>query len=241
MPQPNTSNPSTVPANNTRHLFAVPVISAELEAALQHLRLNSFADFEEGDQFDGDPAAFAAALERAATATGWRIRTVVTADGVFAELLGVRGCDLVRPAEVHHRYSDADLLGYLRRAAEYVGGAPLSESDYEEVRADLGGAAASTMVRRFGSWEAACSAAGIAAEAPGRRVAAVWTQQRVVRRVADYLMVCGVGPTSQGYGEWAKGRAAAPGHGVIVRYGGWTQVKALAEREVDARRNRQAA
>jgi hypothetical protein len=74
---------------------------------------------------------------------------------------------------------DAELLEDLRRAARRLGQKSLGASDYRR----LGGYSPTTVVRRFGSWNAAIERAGLTAPAPASDEALLEDLRRVARQL----------------------------------------------------------
>lgn len=127
------------------------------------------------------------------------------------------------------RYPDADLLAGLRAAAKSQG-EPLSVQAYEQHRGQHGGASGQLVLRRFGSWKAACDAAGVATN-PSRSWSRRWSEDDVVAHVAAYLSSEGARGTYNDYAAWAKGRDGVPS-GPTVRnvFPRWAALKERAEK-----------
>ncbi|WP_141012725.1 homing endonuclease associated repeat-containing protein [Nocardioides sambongensis] len=111
-------------------------------------------------------------------------------------------------------FTDDDLLAALRDAA---GGSALSTAAYERHRETAGGPSVAWIIRRFGSWRAACTAAGLPTHARSAR-AATWTDEQLVAHVAAYLadLEPGVRGSFAGYSAWATAQQGAPS-GATVR------------------------
>lgn len=125
-------------------------------------------------------------------------------------------------------YTDDDVVRALLRAAG-MAGTPLTVAGYDRVARDLSGPSSARIVQRFGSWNAACSAAGLPTNpgrgAPGRR----WPREVVVSAVADYLATDGARGSYADYGRWAQETGGPSPQTVRNILGGWTAAKAAAQ------------
>lgn len=85
-----------------------------------------------------------------------------------------------------------------------------------------------TFVRRYGSWSAACEAAGLKASAPRRsNYEREFEDEDVVEGVRQFIEE--TGKTSfHAYAAWAKTSGTASGPLVIVRLGSWSEARRLA-------------
>jgi hypothetical protein len=126
-------------------------------------------------------------------------------------------------------YSDEDILGALRAAAALCG-EPLSHGRYETVARDVGGPSVARIIQRYGSWRAACTAAGVASGVRVRDYQHAWDVASVTAAVAEYLAAEGSAGTFAGYVAWAKAGDGRPS-GATVRnvLGGWNAAKAAAQ------------
>lgn len=127
-------------------------------------------------------------------------------------------------------YSDAEMLAALREAARSVDGA-LVGSAYDKFRAASGGGPhRMAIINRFGSWRAACEAAGVAANST-RSTSSRWSDADLVEWVAAYLAVAGLHGTYNGYASWAKDEDGAPSGARLRRsFPRWEEVRAPAAR-----------
>lgn len=88
------------------------------------------------------------------------------------------------------RYTDHEIARALRTAARIVG-EPLSVGKYDKVRATFEGPSAIRLIQRFGSWSAACEAAGVRCGDAKRSYAKKWTRDQIVVLVRQYLAQAG--------------------------------------------------
>lgn len=143
--------------------------------------------------------------------------------------LGADARRLLVQAKEHHRIGEHVLLGSLRLAAELVDG-PLTVAKYERVRRTYGLPSAVLIVKRLGTWAAACRRAGVTpGDTPRRAYVRRWTPQQMVAWVARYLAEPGCPGSFAGYEGFARTLPGAPG-GQTVRdhLGSWAQAKAAA-------------
>ena len=125
------------------------------------------------------------------------------------------------------RYSDRDLLDALRAAAT-AEGEPLSVERYERFRRDHGGPTSARVIQRLGSWNAACSAAGLTVRAAVAGKGRGWTAAEVVPYVAAYLGE-GRGDSYAGYLAWARQASGAPSAQTVRNlWGSWDAAKRAA-------------
>lgn len=121
--------------------------------------------------------------------------------------------------------SDDDLLAALRAAA--ADGRPLSTGAYERHREGAGGPSVAWIVRRFGSWRAACAAAGLPTHARSARTA-TWSEDELVDQVASFLAAAEADgtPTSfAGYAAWAGRTDGAPSGATVRARLPWAEAK----------------
>ncbi len=144
---------------------------------------------------------------------------------------------LVREKQGRRRWSDEQILHCLRRAADLYPGKPLTGHRYGKVRKQVGGPTHVRVLQRFGTWLAACEAAGVRpGTAPRRRYARAWTETEMLGWVADYLAQPGTRGTYAGYDEWARRTDGAPSSQTVRnRFGTWAVVKRAATVLVVAR------
>ncbi len=153
---------------------------------------------------------------------------------------GSEGCSIGKNGVVRTPvFSDDDLAAGLRAAAAEVG-EPLAVGAYDAWRAGGadGGAAAhphasSTLViRRFGSWNAACAAAGVATNKT-RSTSRRWSDDDVLGIVARYLdedAEAGGSGSYAGYVAWARAQDGTVPSGPTLRQREpkWNELKARA-------------
>jgi hypothetical protein len=129
------------------------------------------------------------------------------------------------------RYSDERMLRALRDAADVVG-QPMSTGAYEQIQRERDLPTWLAIVHRFGTWNAACLAAGLKVNAQHSGRAATWDEGSTAEAVAQFLADPEAGGQSfAAYAAWAKGRDGVPS-GQTVRnvFGGWNAAKAAASR-----------
>ncbi|MBD8870589.1 homing endonuclease associated repeat-containing protein [Nocardioides donggukensis] len=128
------------------------------------------------------------------------------------------------------RYTEAELLAGVRAAAAELG-EPLTVLGYDRHRTEHGGASGQLVVRRFGSWSAACEAAGVKANA-SRSWSRRWSEAELVAHVATYLASPGARGTYNDYAAWARETEGVPS-GPTIRnsFPRWAELKELAERQ----------
>lgn len=125
-------------------------------------------------------------------------------------------------------FSDDVLTAGLRAAAAEVG-EPLAVGAYDAWRARTPGheAGSSTLViRRFGSWNAACAAAGVATNKT-RSTSRRWSDDDVLAIVARFLEEDGSGSYAA-YVGWARAQepGTVPSGPTLRQRGAWAELKA---------------
>lgn len=124
-------------------------------------------------------------------------------------------------------YSDEDIARALRHAAAESGD-PLSVARYD---ACAHVPSSSRIIQRFGSWSAACAAAGLRTRVASRRYASTWNVEMVGAAVGRYLASPGASGSYVGYASWAKATDGEPSAQTVRNVlGGWAQAKAAAVR-----------
>lgn len=115
--------------------------------------------------------------------------------------------------------SDDDILTLIREVAE-VEGEPLSRHAFETV-AGFSGAA---VVRRFGTWTAACAKAGVETAPATRRYAREWSDKVLVERVRAFLGAT-ADPTWAAFRKWCREHPGASAETVRLRFGTWREAQ----------------
>jgi len=110
-------------------------------------------------------------------------------------------------------------------------GEPLTAGAYDAWQRQRGAASPALLIRRFGSWRAACSAAGLQANTT-RSTTRRWSDEDVVAIVAAYLRSEGASGTFAGYSEWAKEQDDAPSGATLRQRAAWADIK---QRAADGR------
>lgn len=131
-------------------------------------------------------------------------------------------------------FSDAQLLAALRAAAAELG-EPVTSGGYDTWQRGRDEAASpALLIRRFGSWRAACQAAGLAVNAT-RSTTRRWSDDDVVAIVARYLASPGAGGSFADYSEWAREQTDVPSGATLRQRGSWADLKRRAI-DLDPRR-----
>jgi DNA-binding transcriptional ArsR family regulator len=100
----------------------------------------------------------------------------------------------------------------------------LSRIRYNRERAD-GTPAASTFIRRYGSWSAACEAAGITASAARREnYTQEFSTEDILSAVNDFIDETG-STVYHRYAEWARENSRPSGPLLIMRMGSWANAR----------------
>jgi hypothetical protein len=122
-------------------------------------------------------------------------------------------------------FTDAHIAAVLRAAAARSGD-PLSVAQYDAGRHEPSSA---RIIQRFGSWSAACAAAGLSARSASRTYTRTFDAVTVAAAVARHLAEPGCTGSYAGYAEWAKRTAGAPSAQTVRNtLGSWAQAKAAA-------------
>lgn len=132
-------------------------------------------------------------------------------------------------------FSDAAILAGLRQAAGELG-EPLSSEKYDGYAPAHDLVSTARIIQRFGTWNAACSAAGLETRASHQNYTRRWTKDEMAGYVADYLQAPDSTGSYSGYAEWAKSVPGAPsGQSVRNAFRGWANAKAAAAEVVSGR------
>jgi len=126
------------------------------------------------------------------------------------------------------RWSDEEILDAIRDAALYE--FPLTTSAYAELlsQGQITGPSTPRISQRFGSWTAACDAAGVVAGQTMRsHYESRWSDDDLLRIVRQYLLDLEAPSSAAGFDEWK--RTCAPDgpsfQTLRNRFGSWTEVK----------------
>lgn len=104
--------------------------------------------------------------------------------------------------------SDDAALAEVRRVAALPGGRPLSRSFYDKHRRE-GSVGQVRLTQRFGTWTAACEAAGVEPrDAPRSNYTRRWTEENIVDWVALYMSHAGPRASFQGLDRWLRAHAS---------------------------------
>jgi hypothetical protein len=121
-------------------------------------------------------------------------------------------------------FSDRQLLDALRAAAAELG-EPLTNGGYDGWQRGRDSAASpALLIRRFGSWRAACEAAGLSANAT-RSTTRRWSEEDLVAVVAAYLASPGATGSFADYSSWARSQEDAPSGATLRQRGSWAELK----------------
>ena len=144
-------------------------------------------------------------LEEAARATGVpvaRIRKALSRQDVST------GFAPIRPSH-QPRFTDETILGAIR-AASLEHGDPLSHTRYDQYAAEHGTPTSCRITQRFGSWSAACAAAGVGVFTRNRVYTRRWTPGQMVDAVVAYLASPGSTGSFADYDAWSRTRPDLP-------------------------------
>jgi hypothetical protein len=143
--------------------------------------------------------------------------------------------------ERHHepQVSDEEVLAGLRRAAAALGD-PLVADRYDTYVPVHGLLSSVRIIQRWGTWNAACRAAGLGVNSGRRSYRRRWTEAEMLEHVANYLMGEGCRGTYYGYDAYARSASGAPSAQTVRNtFGAWANIKAAAQHVVAARERRQ--
>jgi hypothetical protein len=126
-------------------------------------------------------------------------------------------------------FSDDVLAAGLRAAAAAVG-EPLAVGAYDAWRARTPGhevGSSTLVIRRFGSWTAACAAAGVATNKT-RSTSRRWSDDDVLAIIARFLDEDPGSGSYAAYVVWARAQAAGtvPSGPTLRQRGAWAELKA---------------
>lgn len=152
------------------------------------------------------------------------------------DLLGADAGRLLTDVRAREQdFTDDDITGALRSAAAELG-TPLSAARFDAAHGEPSSA---RIVQRFGSWNSACEAAGLATRAARANYVRGWTQDTVLDAVAHYLGSADAAGSYAGYAAWASRTPGAPSGQTVRNYlGTWSQAKARTLTERDVTRGR---
>ena len=124
-------------------------------------------------------------------------------------------------------WPDSQIIEVLREAATMA--YPLTIDQYESMRESglLRGPAVAVLYRRFGSWVAACLAAGVESGRPTLSPGGLkFTNSDVLGSIESFLRLHGSDATGKAYAEWARQHVDAPSMGTVtMRFGTWNEAK----------------
>ena len=125
-------------------------------------------------------------------------------------------------------YSDDRLAADLAAAAKDLG-EPLTAASYDAWQRSHDAASPALLVRRFGSWNAACARAGVATNKT-RSTTRRWSDDDIVAVVRTFLAETGSTGTFAGYSAWAQEHDGMPSGATLRQRFAWAEVKRLAAR-----------
>jgi hypothetical protein len=121
-------------------------------------------------------------------------------------------------------FSDAQLLDGLRAAAVELG-EPMTNVDYDGwQRGQVAAGSPALLVRRFGSWRAACEAAGLSTNST-RSTSRRWSDDDLIAIVATYLASDEATGSFADYSRWAKAADGVPSGATLRQRGSWADFK----------------
>ena len=132
------------------------------------------------------------------------------------------------------KWTDADIIVSLQEAAVYE--FPLTKKAYVELLniGQVKGPSTASIGHRFGSWTAACDAAGVVPGTARRgSYESRWSDNDVLQIVRDYLLDPNAPISAQHYDKWKIANAPdGPSLPTVLnRFGSWTNVKRAAFHE----------
>ncbi len=164
-----------------------------------------------------------------------------TTVGEMAEATGLDGGDIARhwPQDLAHlrlwgagkgesRWSDEDICEALRQASAYE--FPLTTSAYSELLqvGQINGPSVPRIGQRFGSWTAACAAAGVVAGDPwNREYESRWSDEDLLQIARAYILDPNAPSSAHRFDEWKREYApdGPSAQTLRNRFGSWTEVK----------------
>ncbi|GAA3523058.1 hypothetical protein GCM10022263_09180 [Nocardioides daeguensis] len=120
-------------------------------------------------------------------------------------------------------FSDEQIAADLAAAAAELG-EPLTAAAYDGWQRQRLAASPALLIRRFGSWNAACAQAGVATNKT-RSTSRRWSDDDVVAIVARYLAEPGSTGSFADYAAWAKGHDGVPSGATLRQRFAWADVK----------------
>jgi len=151
--------------------------------------------------------------------------------GRVREALGVEATRIFTytSARVAVRYTDERIFQALRDAAILLGN-PLSKAAYDEYVEAFGGPSGVLLMKRFGTWKAACRAAGLSVHDHVGFTRRRWSQGQLVEVLMDYFGSPGARGSVDDYERWAAEDKPARPSGALIRdrFGSWTAAKRAA-------------
>lgn len=130
-------------------------------------------------------------------------------------------------------FTDDRLVTDLTAAAAELG-EPLTAAAYDAWQRGREAASPALLIRRFGSWNAACARAGVATNKT-RSTSRRWSEEEVIRVVADYLASPGSTGSFAGYAAWARERDGVPSGATLrQRFPKWNELKERARRSAQS-------
>jgi hypothetical protein len=168
------------------------------------------------------------------------IRLDISKSSVSRYLRGVPERRLVvsRKQTDQSKFSDADMANALRVAYRQLGerrSKGLSRMQYKKLTEDKNDVpAASTFIRRYGTWSAACERAGInASKARRPSYEQTWSDDDIIEAVADFIEETGT-TTYHAYVAWAQEHGRPSGPLLVQRWGSWSIARREAINQMDA-------
>lgn len=141
-----------------------------------------------------------------------------------ADLKGLR----IRQGKSEQAWSDVEILLAIQRASIYE--FPLTANSYRELVAvgQVRGPSLPRVGQRFGSWAAACEAAGVEhGQAWRDNYQSQWTDDELLGFVREYSSVSKASFSVQGYSSWRSAECPSAPSGMTLRnrFGSWTEIK----------------
>lgn len=127
-------------------------------------------------------------------------------------------------------WSDEQILEAIRHAATYEFPITVKHFDYLRSIGEVLAPSAPLVYMRFGSWRAACEAAGVESGEPARHnYESKWTDEDLLRFAGQFLAAESSDGTFGGFTKWLEQEVDRPSGATIRnRLGGWLEVKRAA-------------
>jgi AraC-like DNA-binding protein len=134
------------------------------------------------------------------------------------------------------KYTDEDLFKYLREVPPHHPDGLCTVSKYKALReaGTITGPTPPTFYKRFGTWNAACEAAGVPHGEGRAFYAQNFSDEQIIDVMVEYLNDH-PHPSVENYSAWARDKAHAPSLALFrIRFGFWNEAKRRAIEKMNA-------